>query len=60
MNDGSKDGTYAIMQQYAAKDKRIHIFMQENAGLTKTNAVFVIIEIIRLFCFFDKWRRRLQ
>lgn len=34
INDGSKDGSLAIMQDYAAKDARIRIIDQENTGLT--------------------------
>ncbi len=34
INDGSKDGSLAIMQDYAAKDDRIRIIDQENTGLT--------------------------
>ena len=37
MNDGSTDNTYDVMQKYAASDKRIHVFTQDNAGLTHTN-----------------------
>ncbi len=36
MNDGSKDNTWDIMQKYAEQDSRIHIFTQENKGLTAT------------------------
>lgn len=36
MNDGSRDQTWQIMQSYAAKDPRIHIFTQENKGQTRT------------------------
>ncbi len=34
INDGSSDGTLAIMQEYAAKDDRIRIIDQDNTGLT--------------------------
>lgn len=34
INDGSKDGSLAIMQDYAARDPRIRIIDQENTGLT--------------------------
>ena len=30
IDDGSKDGTWDIMQKYAAKDSRIEIYHQEN------------------------------
>lgn len=34
VNDGSTDGSLAILQEYAAKDKRIKIINQENKGLS--------------------------
>jgi glycosyltransferase involved in cell wall biosynthesis len=33
VNDGSTDGSLKILEQYAAKDKRIKIISQKNAGL---------------------------
>ena len=35
INDGSTDNSPNIIQKYAAQDKRIKIFHQKNAGLTK-------------------------
>ena len=32
VNDGSKDNSLQILQQYAAKDKRFSIINQENQG----------------------------
>lgn len=34
VNDGSTDGSSAILEEYAAKDSRIKIFTQTNAGLS--------------------------
>lgn len=34
VNDGSTDGSLAILQEYAAKDERIKIINQENKGLS--------------------------
>jgi glycosyltransferase involved in cell wall biosynthesis len=34
INDGSSDASLAIMQEYAARDDRIHIIDQDNTGLT--------------------------
>ncbi len=34
VDDGSKDGSWDILQQYAAKDNRFKIFHQENAGVS--------------------------
>lgn len=36
INDGSKDSTWNIMQAYAAKDKRIEIYQQNNCGVATT------------------------
>jgi len=36
INDGSKDGSAAILDHYARIDKRMHVIHQENAGLVKT------------------------
>jgi glycosyltransferase involved in cell wall biosynthesis len=33
INDGSKDNSLSILQEYAAKDKRIKVFNQENKGV---------------------------
>lgn len=32
LNDGSTDGTLAILQEYAAKDSRVHIIDKPNSG----------------------------
>ncbi len=32
MDDGSKDGSLALAQQYAARDQRVKVFTQPNAG----------------------------
>lgn len=36
INDGSKDNTWEIMQDYAAKDSRIEIYNQQNQGVAIT------------------------
>lgn len=36
IDDGSKDGTWKILQEYAAKDERIEIHHQENHGVAET------------------------
>ena len=36
MNDGSKDGTAAILDEYAAKDSRIKVVHKENSGVSDT------------------------
>lgn len=37
VDDGSTDNTYEIMQRYAQKDSRFHVFQQKNSGVTKTS-----------------------
>lgn len=34
VNDGSKDGSGSICEEYAAKDSRIHVIHQENCGVS--------------------------
>lgn len=34
VNDGSTDDTLAICQAYTQRDSRIHLFSQENAGVS--------------------------
>lgn len=36
INDGSKDGSQAILDEYAARDARIRVVQQENMGLAAT------------------------
>jgi glycosyltransferase involved in cell wall biosynthesis len=36
VNDGSIDGSYAIMKNFAKKDRRIKIFSKKNKGLSNT------------------------
>lgn len=36
IDDGSKDNSWQIMQEYAAKDSRIEIYHQENQGVATT------------------------
>lgn len=36
IDDGSKDKTWEIMQKYAAEDKRIEIYQQNNCGVATT------------------------
>lgn len=35
VNDGSKDGTPAMLDAYAARDNRVRVIHQENTGLTR-------------------------
>ena len=36
IDDGSKDNTYKILEEYAKKDNRVRIYTQENIGQAKT------------------------
>lgn len=38
VNDGSTDGSSAILEEYERKDARVRVFRQENAGLTRALA----------------------
>ncbi len=36
INDGSTDGSEAILHEFQQRDRRIHVFSQQNAGLIET------------------------
>lgn len=36
IDDGSKDSSFSILQEYEKKDKRIHAYRQRNMGVAKT------------------------
>jgi glycosyltransferase involved in cell wall biosynthesis len=36
IDDGSSDGTFAILQEYQVKDKRVHLISRKNKGLIAT------------------------
>lgn len=36
INDGSSDGSGVILEQWAVQDERVHLFFQENQGLSAT------------------------
>ena len=38
VNDGSPDGSAAILEEYAARDPRVRVLTQENHGLTAAKA----------------------
>ena len=53
IDDGSTDGSGAILDEYAAKDKRFRVFHQPNAGLSAARNK--ALENVRgeYFCFLD-------
>lgn len=57
IDDGSKDNTWNIMQEYAAKDNRIEIYRQENQGVasTRNNLLDKVKGDYVLFVDADDW-----
>lgn len=57
INDGSKDNTWQIMQEYARKDNRIEIYNQENQGVanTRNNLLDKVKGDYVLFIDSDDW-----
>lgn len=57
IDDGSKDNTLAVAQEYAAKDTRIEVYHQENQGVatTRNNLLKKIKGDYVLFVDSDDW-----
>ena len=57
IDDGSKDNTWAVMQEYAAKDSRVEIYHQENQGVaaTRNNLLDKVKGDYVLFVDSDDW-----
>lgn len=57
IDDGSKDGTWKILQEYAANDTRLEIYRQENQGVaaTRTNLLEKVKGDYVLFVDSDDW-----
>lgn len=57
IDDGSKDNTYVIAQEYAAKDHRIEAYHQENQGVatTRNNLLDKVKGDYVLFVDSDDW-----
>lgn len=55
VNDGSKDNTLSIINEYAQKDKRIKVINQENQGLSESrnNAIEIIDSQTEYVMFVD-------
>ena len=57
INDGSKDQSLDILQNYTRKDKRIKVFTQENSGPAKARNVGLANAngVYLMFCDADDW-----
>jgi len=57
IDDGSKDRTWSILQEYAAKDTRIEVYHQENQGVatTRNNLLDKVKGDFVLFVDSDDW-----
>ncbi len=53
VDDGSKDTSLSILEQYAAKDKRVHVIAQENQGVSVARNVAVEKAKGKYIFFFD-------
>lgn len=53
VDDGSKDNSYSICQEYEKKDDRITLIHKENTGVSDTRNVGVSIANGKYICFFD-------
>ena len=57
IDDGSKDNTWAVMQEYAAMDSRVEVYHQENQGVsaTRNNLLDKVKGDYVLFVDSDDW-----
>ena len=57
IDDGSKDDTWTVMREYAAKDSRVEVFHQENQGVaaTRNNLLDKVKGDYVLFVDSDDW-----
>lgn len=53
VNDGSTDGSEKIIEEYAAKDKRIVTLHKENGGLSSARNAGIKISTGKYICFLD-------
>ncbi|MNK19012.1 putative glycosyltransferase EpsH [compost metagenome] len=53
INDGSKDNTLSILEEYSAKDNRFNVFSQENRGLSATRNLGIENAIGNYLFFLD-------
>ncbi len=59
IDDGSADGTGAIFEKYAARDKRVFVAYQENGGISaaRNTALKHVAGDYLMFCDADDWFR---
>ena len=57
VNDGSKDNSFKILEEYSQKDSRIKVYNQENSGPAKTRnfAISKASGDYLMFCDIDDW-----
>lgn len=57
IDDGSKDNSWNILQEYAKKDKRIKAFTQKNAGpaQARNKGLSIAQGVYLMFCDADDW-----
>ena len=53
IDDGSKDGCFRVMEEYARKDKRIRIFQKENGGVSSARNLGLEQARGEYVCFVD-------
>lgn len=57
VNDGSKDNSFKILEEYSQKDSRIKVYNQENSGPARTRnfAISKASGDYLMFCDIDDW-----
>lgn len=53
MNDDSPDGSQAILEEYAAKDTRIHVMVQDSPGAGRARNAGIQAARGKYLCFVD-------
>lgn len=53
IDDGSTDNSYEILREFGAKDTRVKVFHQENAGVSATRNAGLLLAQGEYICFVD-------
>ena len=53
VNDGSKDNSLEILNEFASKDSRVKVIDKENGGLTSTRIAGFDAATAEYICFLD-------